>query len=516
MQKSENENIKNFHKWIIDLTFEAKTLPLEYIIDFILNKNIDEKNTFKNFYFTENKNLEYLLAIKTFIGAVEEFHNEKTIYIQDILEFLKVYDVENGMMLSNENRFSENKNGVQLMTAHKAKGMEFEYVFLLDSNDSTWKRVGVNNKISLPLNLKISVDLDNDDDKIRLLYVALTRAKHSLYITHSGKKLEYLLDESEEKNGNGKEGNSLREFLSEQKAEISKEIFEFLQPKKESLKIEEKDFLNNLLQNYKMPFTHMQHFLNFTIHGPEKFIEQDLLKFPQKRNVYAAYGIAMHEVAEIFYKFRERENKIPTEKFLLEKFVKALERQRLSEKDFKKYLEEGIQNLKIFYKFLNDRPYLKDTKTEVSFYNENIKIEDSHIYGNIDMLEKIDKEIILTDFKTGDYFENWEDVNHDGHKIKLHFFKYQLAFYALLLKNSHTYGEYKVKVGQIIFAEADKKKKIHTLELLIDDELLEKVRKLINAVYRKIKNADFPDISKYSENLKGILQFEEDLLNEKI
>jgi hypothetical protein len=110
--------------------------------------------------------------------------------------------------------------------------------------------------------------------------------------------------------------------------------------------------------------------------------------------------------------------KSPTEKFLLEKFVKALERQRLSEKDFKKYLEEGIQNLKIFYKFLNDRPYLKDTKTEVSFYNENIKIEDSHIYGNIDMLEKIDKEIILTDFKTGDYFENWEDVNHDGHKIK--------------------------------------------------------------------------------------------------
>jgi hypothetical protein len=134
----------------------------------------------------------------------------------------------------------------------------------------------------------------------------------------------------------------------------------------------------------------------------------------------------------------------------------------------------------------------------------------------MDQIEKIDKEIILTDFKTGDYFENWEDASHDGHKIKLHFFKYQLAFYALLLKNSHTYGEFKVKVGQIIFAEADKKKQIHTLELLLDEELLEKVKKLTNAVYKKVKNLDFPDVSKYSQNLKGILQFEEDLLNGNI
>jgi hypothetical protein len=35
-------------------------------------------------------------------------------------------------------------------------------------------------------------------------------------------------------------------------------------------------------------------------------------------------------------------------------------------------------------------------------------------------------------------------------------------------------------------------------------------------VYRKITNLEFPDTSGYEDDFKGVLQFEEDLLEEKL
>jgi hypothetical protein len=42
---------------------------------------------------------------------------------------------------------------------------------------------------------------------------------------------------------------------------------------------------------------------------------------------------------------------------------------------------------------------------------------------------------------------------------------------------------------------------------------LDRMARLINAVWDKIINLDFPDISKYPPDAAGIASFEEDLLN---
>ena len=54
------------------------------------------------------------------------------------------------------------------------------------------------------------------------------------------------------------------------------------------------------------------------------------------------------------------------------------------------------------------------------------------------------------------------------------------------------------------------------MDLIITEEQTEKLKKLINIVYKKIVSLDFPDISKYSKDLRGIKMFEEDLLENKI
>jgi hypothetical protein len=160
---------------------------------------------------------------------------------------------------------------------------------------------------------------------------------------------------------------------------------------------------------------------------------------------------------------------------------------------------------------------LPGTKVETKFGTEGVMIDKVPATGNIDKMEILGSEIIVTDLKTGEAIDSWDEKGlSDYEKIKLHFFQYQLAYYALLIENSRSYNTYKIKAGNIEFLEADKNNKIIILPFEITQELKDRVKKLANVVYRKIQNLDFPDSNNYPQNLKGILQFEEDLLSGKM
>ena len=65
----------------------------------------------------------------------------------------------------------------------------------------------------------------------------------------------------------------------------------------------------------------------------------------------------------------------------------------------------------------------------------------------------------------------------------------------------------------LVFIDAkDDEKKFLSRE--INDEDMEKLKKLISVVYGKIINLDFPDVSYYPKSYKGIHQFIEDLIAE--
>lgn len=106
---------------------------------------------------------------------------------------------------------SENENVVRIMSIHKSKGLEFSVVFLAGTG-SSFNMMDLNQDILLHQNLGIGVkyiDYDmqikydtiskmalreklleeNLSEEMRVLYVALTRAKEKLYIT--GVKKEY-------------------------------------------------------------------------------------------------------------------------------------------------------------------------------------------------------------------------------------------------------------------------------------------------------------------------------------
>ena len=71
------------------------------------------------------------------------------------------------------------EKGVNLMTAHGSKGLEYEYIFIAGCNAAGWeKKRKPAGGYSLPDTLFVSLSPNAEEEELRrLFYVALTRAQ---------------------------------------------------------------------------------------------------------------------------------------------------------------------------------------------------------------------------------------------------------------------------------------------------------------------------------------------------
>lgn len=128
------------------------------------------------------------------------------------IEYLQKYDVDFGEV----GLLGENEDTVRIMSIHKSKGLEFPVVFVsgmgkkFNNRDAASKLVlhpdlGIGVEyIDTELRVKIptlikrviqeQVKLENLGEELRILYVALTRAKEKLIITGSVSKIEKKLN----------------------------------------------------------------------------------------------------------------------------------------------------------------------------------------------------------------------------------------------------------------------------------------------------------------------------------
>ena len=83
------------------------------------------------------------------------------------------------------------QNNVAIKTVHRAKGEEADTVIILNVNESTFPVFNQNNEL---FEVFGQTGIDAVEDEEKLYYVALTRAKHNLYILYNGtKKSPYIL-----------------------------------------------------------------------------------------------------------------------------------------------------------------------------------------------------------------------------------------------------------------------------------------------------------------------------------
>ena len=81
------------------------------------------------------------------------------------------------------------------------------------------------------------------------------------------------------------------------------------------------------------------------------------------------------------------------------------------------------------------------------------------------------------------------------------------------MEGSYQFADYTVTDAYLEFVEPNEKGNIVDLHIKFDPSEMKHLSKLIAVVWQKIKNLDFPDDSNYQNNMKGINQFEDDLIN---
>ncbi len=115
---------------------------------------------------------ERINNIQEFKSAVREYYDtNENPTLEGFLEQVS--------LISDIDELDEKKNAVTLMTAHSAKGLEFEVVFITGMEDGLF-----------PVSSSCNSEEELEEER-RLFYVAVTRAKDKLYITHSNQRYRH-------------------------------------------------------------------------------------------------------------------------------------------------------------------------------------------------------------------------------------------------------------------------------------------------------------------------------------
>ncbi|MEI7918163.1 MAG: ATP-dependent DNA helicase [Candidatus Saccharibacteria bacterium] len=517
------------HGWLIQTALSSIDMPLEEILDVIIGKpNPDETPDFVsplyNYFFSTDilndsptEYLTYLEALRTIRSKLREYRPDQTPTLSTLIEFIEL-NRKVGSTINVTRQSVGSDNAVNIMTAHKSKGLEFDSVYVVNAVDTVWgERARSRNRlINYPENLPLAPAGEGEDERLRLFYVAITRAKHQLHISYS------LSDD------NGK--NTLRAaFLVDSKWDLqliptpttADQLIEsvemaWYQPIVNPTTTSMHDLLMPTLENYKLSVTHLHNFLDVTRGGPAAFLLNNLLRFPSAKSANAAFGTAIHNTLQQAHNQLSSTGKKQAIEDIVSNFETILHDQHLSQRDFEMYLQKGSDTLRIFLDNKYDS-FATTNQTELNFGGQHSIVGEAHLTGSLDLVDinKPDKTITVTDYKTGKPSDNWTGKT-DYEKIKLHKYKQQLLFYKLLVESARDYRDFKVISGIMQFVEPTMTGDILSLDAEFSSDEIDQFKTLINAVWKRIKKLDLPDISGYDQSFKGVLAFEQDLIDNAI
>lgn len=524
-----NSVFKEFAEWLLERAKDVPNLPLEEQLDNLLGLTNDESgdlpvNSLANFYFSpENldKNPEAYLTIleslRTLRQKLRDRITDKNPTLEDFLEFIDLHISTKTRLTQIRPHASSISGAINLMTAHKSKGLEFPHVFVIGAIDSAWgEKVRTRSRlIRYPANLQLQPAGATYDERLRLFFVAMTRAKNTLTITYS------------QTNDSGSD-TIIASFLTN----YTPTIIPAIENPTEQIEIaktswserltspiipELKDLLAPNMETYKLSVTHLNNFLDVSRGGPQNFLLNNLLHFPATKNSAAAYGTAIHSSLQQTHCLFNANHQLPSTEQIFQFFQKSLEDQHLPADDFQLYSDKGKSALTTFLNAKSSDFHDTDL-AELDFSNQGVIIGEAKLTGKLDVvdIDKQNKTIFVTDYKTGKPSHSWKG-SADYEKIKLHKYRQQLMFYQLLVESSRDYSNFTFTGGRLQFVEPDiKTGDILSLEDTFSREELTEFTQLIEIIWQKITTLDLPDISGYSADYKGMLQFENDLLTGEI
>ena len=518
----DNPYFADLAAFFAELAKLSLTLPLEFLLDMIsgfspveitVNQQIKTfTSPFLTFYSKDSysKNtFDFYNRLRLLRNHLLSRTKKDKLRLADLIQLVDDYK-KTETSITEQTFYRDSDKAVNLMTAHKSKGLEFKHVFLINLTASAWDGSGGPNTLTLPLNLEAVSDARNTPDgKKRLLFVAITRAAKTLTMTNpkyaddsekENKPLSFLDEKFIQTDGESYISSPFipasrviehNEILSDdEKASAMRRIWlnKLLDP---SEKIE--PLLKERVKDFRLSASHISSFIRLTYGGPLNFYLNSIIKAPSEpTSLSIAYGNLIHKVFEEITK-----NQLTKEEAILLYMTEA-KKQDLLEEDIKTLIERGKDELPLAideYQSILQNP---GAKAEVDFSSEHLFFEGIPITGKIDHLniDEQNKLIDIYDFKTSTISDR--DKWHS--KESLYIYHFQLLFYRLLLKQSKFYHDYTVRSMNLLFTTPNRREtldhpngKFHKLTLTEEDIAKDDLdfEDLIKAIYHQITTLDF-------------------------
>ncbi len=481
------------------------------ILDFF--ETVVRDSGFLNYLISLDNSANKLAKLDTLFEEIKKLaQNHKDYRLQDFVNYLDILNNHHIYIKSSSKKAGN--SGIRIMTAHKSKGLEYEFIYIVGATDGHWGNKREIRSFKIPISdASVSLGAQIDDER-RLFYVAMTRAKKEVTITYSleggnGEKLLpcQFLGEIDSSHLNVIDTKDYEEKYSQQKE------YAFSEVKNIGADIKDKDYLRNIFFEQGLSVTAINNYIDC----PWNYFFNNLVRLPKSQSKHQMYGTAVHAALRHFFDKYKNEEDMSRKEFL-NLFRNYLAKQPLSDLDFEESLEKGRKSLGGYYDFYKGK-WIRSIINEFNIGGIFLPIEKTErgkdsilLKGKLDKLEiDEDGKVNVVDYKTSKSKSRNEiegkTKNSKGDNMR------QLVFYKLLLDN-YEKGKYEMISGEIDFTEPDNAGKYHKEKFSIFKSDVEKLENQIKEIVKEISTFSFWDKKcddkkcEYCE-LRGMIKGEE-------
>ncbi|MAZ11056.1 MULTISPECIES: UvrD-helicase domain-containing protein [unclassified Limnobacter] len=189
MEGRAQAGLKKFADLIERMRFETRGLSLADLVDKVINESglvahfqadKDGEDRVENLKELVNAAASFAIAEGYYQDAAATMVDEEKL-ITPLADFLSHASLEAG-----DNAAAAGQEAIQLMTAHSAKGLEFQCVFVTGLEEGLFPH---ENSIGNSVEGGDGTSVEAVEEERRLMYVAITRAREQLFLSHAQQRM---------------------------------------------------------------------------------------------------------------------------------------------------------------------------------------------------------------------------------------------------------------------------------------------------------------------------------------
>jgi DNA helicase-2/ATP-dependent DNA helicase PcrA len=480
------DGLKKASAIIEELIHDVPNLTLQQLFE----NSIRKTGILSSIMQADDKHFQLQVLTGLFDFIKEETRRKPTMGLKELIAIISLMESEDIRLPLVQ--ASGNEKGVNLLTTHGSKGLEFEHVFFAGCNAGFWeKKRKPGGGYKLPDTIFDSLPKHNEDEELRrLFYVAITRAEKHLCISFSrlrndGKEMEPSMFVAELQEGQQLPIEKI--FISDELlSEFS--VLHFTETAIPEIEKAEKDFVEKLLEKFTMNVTALNNYLKC----PLNFYFNNLVRIPSGKSEATEFGSSVHYALEqLFRKMQDgKKDEFSSKEIFIKDFEWYMHRHRESftKEQFDRRIEYGHEVLGNYYDVYINK-FNKIVAIERNI--RNVVVSGVPLKGKLDKLEFDGKSVNVVDYKTGDpekaipKLKGPSDKDPNGGD-----YWRQAVFYKILVDN-YEQKSWKVVSSEFDFIEPDKKKKYRKEKLFINPADITTVTEQIKMVWAKIQAHDF-------------------------